>query len=130
IDQEVVQVSMLAGNSYQILPGGRAVNGYLQAHDPGAKVTLLGMGPTDRGKYAAFGYLTPDDFKPYKSLLGPGTCITSYEGYGEPPTVLKHFPDPSDNYAFTGYWFVKGLETSLDENMQPKLRVDLVGAGE
>lgn len=130
IDQEVVQVSMLAGNSFQILPGGRAVNGYLQNHNIGAKVTLLGMGPSDRGKYAAFGYLTPDDFKPYKHLLRPGTCITSYEGYGEPPTKLSHFPKASDNYAFTGYWFVKGLECSLDENMQPRLRVDLVSAGE
>lgn len=129
IDDEVIRVSQKIDNTFYIPPGGRAVNGILQSHVPNTTVTLLGYG-SRAGETAAYGYLTPDDFKPYKNILRPGVCLVSYEGYGTPPSVLDHTPDPSKNYAFTGYWFVKGLETSLGDDMIPRIRVDLAGPGE
>lgn len=129
IDQEIIRVSWKSGNTFAVLPGGRAVNGILQAHSSGAPVTLLGYGSW-AGEVTGLGYLTTDDFKPYKNLLRPGTCIVSYEGYGDFETSLKHEIDHTRNYIFTGYWFVKGTETSLGEDGVGRVRVDLVSAGE
>lgn len=129
IDQEVIRVSKKAGNTFYILPGGRGQAGLIQSHTLGAEVRALGFGP-DTGRWAGFGYLTIDDFRPYKNLLRPGTGLVSYEGYGEFPSQLVHDFDANRNYQFTGYWFVKGLEASLGEDGIPRLRVDLVGPGE
>lgn len=128
IDQEVVRISHRDGNRFYILPGGRAQANLLQRHTD-AQVRLLSFGP-DTGDYAGWGYLTLDDFKPYKNILRPGTCLVSYEGYGNFPSQLSHDFSSTRNYQFTGYWFVKGLENSLGEDGIPRLRVDLVGPGE
>lgn len=129
IDDEVIRVSKKDGDIFYVMPGGRGVNGIIQPHGPGARVRLLGLGPLTP-EHAAFGYLAPDDFKPQRNVLRPGTCLVSYEGYGKLPASLSHTPSQQDNYAFTGYWFVRGLESSLGEDMIPRVRVDLVGAGD
>lgn len=128
IDNEVVRVINLSGNVFTIPPGGRAVNGVLESHDIGARATLLGFGPTT-GDWTAMGYLNVDDYNPQSALLRPGTCLVSYEGYGNVSGLLSRTYNPASNYTFTGYWFVRGIEPSLGEDGVPRIRVDLASAG-
>lgn len=128
IDNEVIRVVQKSGNTFYIPPGGRAVNGYLESHNTGATVHLLGYAPYT-GNWTGLGYLNVDDFHPQKSVLRPGTCIVSYEGYGDIGGLLQHEYDKQRSYQFTGYWFVSGLEPSYGEDGVPRVRVNLEGPG-
>lgn len=128
IDDEVVRVVAKSGNTFNIPPGGRAVNGVLQAHAIGAPVKLLNFGPFT-GEWVGMGYMNVDDFNPQKAILRPGTCLVSYEGWGDIQGPLTHLFNPGKNYVFTGYWFVVGIEPSLSDDGTPRVRVDLESAG-
>lgn len=128
IGTEVVRVVQKSGNTFYIPPGGRGINGLPQLHTVGEKVTLLGFGPFSNN-YCAMGYLNIDDYFPQKALLRPGTCLVSYEGYGDIPKNLTHDASMTNGYAFTGYWFVTGLEPSIAADGTPKVRIDLKSAG-
>ena len=129
IDNEVVRVYNKSGDTFYIPAGGRAVNGVLEAHSANSKVTLLGFAPFD-GSWVAPGYLTWDSGLPAKSLLAPGNCFVSYEGYGAKPSTLHKNPwQQKDNMVFTGYWFAKDQTSSLSTEGQMKLSCSLASAG-
>lgn len=126
IGDEVVRVAKKSGNQLYIPPGGRALNGVLSAHPAGEQVTLLGFGPF-AGEYVGHGMFAVNDYKPYQAMFRPGTCVTSYEGYGKIKAPLVHSFLYDRNYQFTGYWFVKTVEDSIDDSGVPRLKVTLNG---
>lgn len=129
VDDEIIRVAKKSGNTLYIPAGGRAQNGILQEHSAGAKVTLLGFGP-HTGDYVGHGMFAVNDYKPYQAMFRPGTCITSYEGYGKIQAPLAHSFNYSRNYQFTGYWFVKTTEDSIDDSGVPRLKVTLNGVAD
>lgn len=138
IDQEVMRVTKIdrATNRIFIVPGCRGSAGSITAHNVGATVQLLGFPPFN-GRWSAYGYLMPEDFKINQSPMRPGTCWVSYEGYGIPgdyqvrgqkPGLSKVF-DRRNNMCFTGYWFVQNPELTLDDTGVPQLQCTLQSAG-
>lgn len=145
IDNEVIRVADWKNvtngdgvNKLLIPPGGRAVNGVLEAHTAGATVTLLGFGPYT-GDWAGVGYLSIDDFRPHRSILRPGSCLVSYEGWGDVTPAAQDngflLKEPyrqlsanqsARNYCFTGWWFIKNVETTYGDDGVSKVSVDLV----
>lgn len=128
VGNEVMRVVNKTGNSFEVPPGGRGVNGVVQSHAIGERVRLLSYGPWTN-EYCAMGYLNIEDYRPQKAILRPGTCLVSYEGYGDLPSTLTHDYNVATNYTFTGYWFVTGAEPQIASDGVPKIRVDLKSAG-
>lgn len=137
VDNEVIRITGYCDSSgnitgpsnfFIIPPGGRAINGVLAQHNVGAPVKLLGFAPY-AGDWCSMGYLNVDDYAPQTALLRPGTCLVSYEGYGDIVGPLTHDYNPSSNYTFTGYWFITGLEPSIAEDGVPRVKVNLKGSG-
>lgn len=125
--EEIIRVTYKASNTLTI--GTRNVgvaSEKVKSWPAGTRVQLLGFGPYT-GEWAGMGYLSVDDFKPQTAILRPGTCLTSYEGWGNINAPLSH--NGGANYAFTGYWFVSGVEPSMGEDGVPRIRVDLKSAG-
>lgn len=129
IGDEVVRVAKKSGGSLYIPAGGRALNGILRAHAAGEEVRLLGFGPFT-GDYTGYGMFAVNDYKPYQSMFRTGTAITSYEGYGKIQGPLSHKFSYNRNYQFTGTWFVKNTEDSIDDNGIPRLKVTLDGVAD
>jgi hypothetical protein len=132
IDNEVVRVTKTNDSGFVIPPGGRGVNGIIESHTSGATVHLLGFGPPT-GEWTAQGYLTQREFAPQTSLLRPGMCLASYEGFGNfnngNLTKASWSQNDPRRYDFTGYWFVKGQESTLTTDGIPKCTIELASAG-
>lgn len=128
IGSEVVRVVRKTGNSFYIPPGGRGIGSNIQVHNPGETVTLLGIGPSS-GEWTAMGYLNVSDTSPQTCLLRPGTCLVTYEGWGNITGLLSHDQNTSRNYQFTGYWFVVAVEPAIGSDGIPKITLTLKSAG-
>ena len=132
IDDEVIRVTNKNGDSFHIASGGRAINGVLQAHAPGASITLLGFAPFS-GDWTAAGYLKVDPTNPQISMLSPGNSFASYEGYGAVTQDLHKRPwstdNPDQNMVFTGYWFTAGQSASFGTDGQMLVDTQLRSAG-
>ena len=125
INNEIIRVVGKLGSEFFIPPGGRGINGILEAHSIGDTVTLLGFGPPT-GEVTGIGMFSLNPYSPQRSPFRPGTALVSYEGYGE-LSSLEHAFDASRNYQFTGYWFVDSVEESLGEDGVAKLRISVEG---
>lgn len=125
VDQEIIRVCNLSGNTFEIPPGGRGIGGTpIQTHTSGATVTLLNYGPYT-GEWVGMGYMNVDDYNPETSLMRVGTCLVSYEGYGNISGPMSHTVDHGRNYVFTGYWFVTGVQPALNSDGLPTIQIDL-----
>lgn len=137
VDQEIMLVTRIdrANNFIFVIPGGRGVAGQITSHSVGATVTLLGF-PPYTGQWAGFGYLMPQDYKVNQSIMRPGTCWVSYEGYGNPgqyvgtgPQGLSKTFNRANNMNFTGYWFAQSPQITLDNTGVPQLTITFQSAG-
>lgn len=133
IDDEIMRVHDYTGTTFEVAPGGRGVNGIIQAHTAGAAVKLLGFPPYAGGEWAGIGYLSAHDYRPYRSPLRPGTCFASYEGFGTfasgSLSKSSWTPGSDRGYAFTGYWFVTNQDSSVSVDGKATIQIELNSTG-